>query len=268
VVNIPFFKHQDVELYYIKEGRGEPLVLISGLGSKNSWLFQIPYFRDRLTVITLHNRGVGRSSRPNYPYTMEMFVDDIKGLLDHLQIKEKIHLCGVSMGGMIALNFILKYPEMVKSLILCATTAHHDASNVVESQKIMKDSTLEQKFKVRIAALYSRPFRKRLKSDIETYEKLKNSFMVDPTNLQNWINQGAAISGHNTKSRLQNIKQPTLILVGSEDRIILGTSHSELLHDKIPNSTFEIIDKTGHGFLAEESEKVNRIIWDFIRKLL
>ncbi len=64
-----------------------------------------------MMVIALHNRGTGKSSRPNYPYTMDMFVDDIKGLLDHLEIKNKIHLAGISMGGMIAQNFVLKYPE-------------------------------------------------------------------------------------------------------------------------------------------------------------
>ena len=99
MIKIPFFKYNDVELFYTKEGKGEPLVLISGLGSKMSWAFQIPFFKEKMMVISPHNRGVGKSSRPNYPYTMDMFVDDIKNLLEHLNIKEKIHLCGISMGG-------------------------------------------------------------------------------------------------------------------------------------------------------------------------
>ncbi|MHA1457069.1 MAG: alpha/beta fold hydrolase [Promethearchaeota archaeon] len=216
--------------------------------------------------IALHNRGVGKSSRPNYPYTMTMYIDDIKALLDHLKIKEKVHLCGISMGGMIAQNYVLKYPETVKTLILCATTAYHEeVSNVVNSQKDLENSTLEQKFKVRVAALYSRPFRKKLKTDVQLYEILKNNFMEDPTRLQDYINQGAAVSDHDTRDRLSEITQPTLILVGREDRIILGLHHSELLHEKIPNSTLEIIEKTGHGFVAEESDKVNKLIMDFIR---
>ena len=260
-----YFNHDGLDLYYITEGEGEPLVLISGLGSKNSWSFQIPYFSKRMRVIALHNRGVGKSSRPNYPYTMTMYIDDIKALLDHLEIKEKVHLCGSSMGGMIAQNYVLKYPETVKTLILCATTAYHEeVSNVVNSQKDLENSTLEQKFKVRVAALYSRPFRKNLKTDVQLYEILKNNFMEDPTRLQDYVNQGAAVSDHDTRDRLSEITQPTLILVGREDKIILGLHHSELLHEKIPNSTLEIIEKTGHGFVSEKPEKVNKLIMGFI----
>ncbi|MBY9004916.1 MAG: alpha/beta hydrolase [Candidatus Lokiarchaeota archaeon] len=262
-----YFKHDGLEFYYIVEGKGEPLVLISGLGSKNSWEFQIPYFSKTMRIITLHNRGVGKSSRPDYPYTMTMYIDDIKALLDHLEIKEKVNICGISMGGMIAQQFVLKYPEIVKKLILCATTAYHgEASSVINSQKEMANSTLEQKFKVRVAALYSRPFRKKLKTDVQTYEILKNNFMEDPTRPQDFINQGAAVRDHDTRDQLSKISQPTLILVGNEDRIILGLHHSELLNDKIPNSTLKIIEKTGHGFIVEEADTVNELIRDFINE--
>ncbi|TKJ23022.1 MAG: hypothetical protein CEE43_04715 [Promethearchaeota archaeon Loki_b32] len=91
--------YDDVELYYIKEGEGQPLVLISGLGSKMSWIFQIPFFKEKMMVIAPHNRGVGKSSRPNYLYTMGMYLRDIKELFEHLNLREKIHLCGLSMGG-------------------------------------------------------------------------------------------------------------------------------------------------------------------------
>jgi 3-oxoadipate enol-lactonase len=247
------------------EGEGPPLVLISGLGSKNSWVFQIPFFSTRMKVIVPHNRGVGRSSRPNYSYTMEMYVEDIKALLDHLNIREKIHLCGISMGGMIIQHFTLKYPDRVQTLILCATSPfYEEGSNVVESQKQMENSTYEQKFNVRLAALYSRPFRKQLKTDLKKYNILRKEFMEDPTELKDYINQGAAIKNHDTRERLNEISQPTLILVGNEDRIILGLHHSELLNERIPNSILRVINNTGHGFVAEEHEKVNKIIYNFI----
>ena len=263
---MPYFKREDIELYYEIEGNGPPLVLISGLGSKNSWPFQIPFLKDKMKVIMLHNRGVGKSSRPNYPYSMDMYVEDINGLLNHLEIKERVHLCGISMGGMIVQHFILKYPERVKSLILCATSAYPEGvSNVIESQKLMEGSSYEQKFAVRVAALYSRPFRKRLKNDSETYEVLRREFIEDPTELKDYINQDAAIQDHDTRERLHEITQPTLILVGNEDRIILGLHHSELVHEKIPNSTFRIIENTGHGFVTEQPRKVNEIIYEFIK---
>ncbi len=268
MLNIPVFSHDGIETFYVKEGSGAPLVLVSGLGSAISWTFQIPFFKERMMVIVPHNRGVGKSSRPNYPYTMDMFVDDIKALLEHLNINEKIHLCGTSMGGMIALNFVLKYSETVKSLILCATSAKHDSHTLIEAQKMMDTMTLEEKFKTRMISLYSLPFRKTLRKRKDILERLKKEFMEDPTTLQDYINQNAAIINHDTTQRLREIKQPTLILLGDDDRIILGLEHSKFLHDNIPNSTLNIIEKTGHGFNAEKPEEVNELIWNFIQKHL
>ena len=268
MIKIPFFKHNDVELFYIKEGEGEPLVLLSGLGSKMSWMFQIPFFKEKMMVIAPHNRGTGKSSRPNYPYKMEMFVEDLKQLLDHLGLKQ-LHLCGLSMGGMIALNFILKYPQMVKTLILCATFAKsntHSSESIIEAQKLMEKFDIEHKFKVRAAVLYSRSFRKKLRQDKELNDILKREFIENPTTLQDWINQGAAVSDHDTEDKLHTIKQPTLILLGDDDHIMPTLNFSQTLHDKIPNSQLEIIKNTGHRFNYEKPELVNNIIWKFIKQ--
>jgi len=234
-----------------------------------SWIFQIPFFKERMMVIAPHNRGVGKSSRPNYPYTMDMYLKDIKELLEHLNIKEKIHLCGLSMGGMIALNYVLSYPNTVKTLILCATTSYNPESSVkavIESQQLMENFDLEQKLKVRIAALYSRSFQKKLRFDKGLYEKIRNNFMEDPTTLQDWINQGAAVKNHDTRDSLHKIKKPTLILVGDEDKIFVGLEHSKLLHEKIPNSKLKIFKNVGHRFVDEIPEKVNKVIWEFIQE--
>lgn len=268
MIKIPFFKHNDVELYYIKEGKGEPLVLINGLGTKMNWSFQIPFFKEKMMVISPHNRGVGKSSRPNYPYTMDMFVDDIKNLLEHLNIKQKIHLCGISMGGMIAQYYALKYPNSVKSLVLCSTSANYSPKSLIESQELMQNFSPEQKFKTRVAALFSRPFKKILRQDKALYKRLEKEFMEDPTTLQDYVNQGAAITGHDTTNDLDKIKQPTLILLGDDDRIIPTLEHSKLLHEKIPNSKLEIISNTGHGFNAEKAEEVNNLLWNFINEHL
>lgn len=268
---MPVFKYDDIELYYIKEGEGEPLVFLSGLGSKMSWNYQIPFFKQKMMVIAPHNRGAGKSSRPNYPYTMDMFVEDLKQLLDYLGIRQNIHLCGLSMGGMIAQNFILKYPQMIKTLILCATFARNgteSSNSIIEAQRLMEDFDLEHKFKVRAAALYSRPFRKKMKQDKELFETIKHDFMEDPITLQDWINQGAAVSEHNTEARLHTIKQPTLILLGDDDHIMPTLKFSKTLNEKIPNSKLGIIKDVGHRFTDEKPELVNNMIWNFIKEYI
>jgi pimeloyl-ACP methyl ester carboxylesterase len=122
-LTIPTLTFDNININYILEGKGEPLILVHGFGTKlEGWHFQIEFFKKEMKVIALDNRGVGKSSRPNYPYTMDMFVEDINKLLKHLKIDEPIHLCGISMGGMIVQHFALRYPEKLKTLILCATS--------------------------------------------------------------------------------------------------------------------------------------------------
>ena len=266
---MPLFKFEDVEINYVKRGRGEPLVLIQGLGQKiSSWILQMPYFRRKMMIIALDNRGVGDSSRPNYPYTMDMFVDEIKGLLDFLNIHDKIHLMGISMGGMIAQNFVLKYPEMVKTLILLATSAYLDPNPYLEQAKfIIENLDLEKGFQKKLDSMFSKSFIKQLKEDKILYDALKNKMMLEnPTRLQDYINRAAAISGHDTRNSLHNIKQPTLIMVGIEDQII-PFEHSKFLHEKIPNSILQEFPGFGHGsLLVEDAEKINDLIWNFIKE--
>ena len=108
-----------------------PLVLVSGSFTKlQSWNYQIDFFKDKMMVIAFDKRGEGKSSRSDYHYTMEMFVEDLKNLLDHLDIKEGMHLCGSSMGAMIAQKFALKYPAMVKTLILCGTFSYYPSKTI------------------------------------------------------------------------------------------------------------------------------------------
>jgi pimeloyl-ACP methyl ester carboxylesterase len=267
---MPIFKHNDIEINYIKRGKGEPLVLVQGLGQNLSgWTLQISFFKKHMNVIALDNRGVGKSSRPNYPYTMDMFVDDIKKLLDHLNIQEKIHLCGVSMGGMIAQNFVIKYPDIVKTVILCATAACHDPTSFIDEIKQSENLEDEERFLVSLNQLFSNSFIEKLKKNKAFYENLKYTMMFeDPVSLQDNINQASAIEKtHNTRESLHKIKQPTLIIAATEDKVI-PIEESKFLNEKIPNSRLEVLKGLGHGFIVEESDKVNDLMWNFLKENL
>jgi pimeloyl-ACP methyl ester carboxylesterase len=229
-----------------------------------SWQFQVPFFKERMRVIAPHNRGTGKSSRPNYPYTMDMFMEDINNLLDYLQIKSKVHLAGISMGGMISQNYVLKYPDKVRSLILAATSPKFDPEPLIVQVKLNPDP--EERFKGRLPLLYSRTFRKKLKEDKELFETIRNSVMEDQTEVEDYINQAAAIREHDTIDSLPQIKIPTLIMVGTKDRLLPLSPHSEILHDKIPTSQLEKFEGLGHGFVSEGADKVNKLMWEFIKE--
>ncbi|GAG71998.1 unnamed protein product, partial [marine sediment metagenome] len=90
----------DIKLFYEIIGEGYPVILVHGFGgNRTEWFVQVPPLSEKFKVIIFDNRGSGKSDRPNIPYTMEMFADDIAGLLDYLNI-DKAHIIGVSLGGM------------------------------------------------------------------------------------------------------------------------------------------------------------------------
>lgn len=245
--------------------------MFQGLGqSIGSWTFQIPFFKRRMTIIALDNRGIGESSRPNYPYTMDMFLDETIALLEHLQVEDQLHVIGISMGGMIAQQFALKYPKKVKTLVLLATAAYMNPKPLIEKYRyFQEDLSLDEAFKERIQLMFSQDFITKIQQDEKLFETLKKKLLLEnPPRMQDYINRGAAVAEHDTRDSLHKITQPTLILTGSEDKLI-SLKESKFLHEKIPNSKLEIIEGYGHGsLLIEDFERINNVIWDFIQENL
>ena len=273
VILIPIFKQKDIEINYIMEGVGEPLVLVHGFGTKlQGWHFQIEFFKNLMKVIALDNRGVGKSSRPNYSYSMDMFVEDIHNLLVHLGIDQKINLCGISMGGMIAQHYALKYPNELKTLILCATSEKlgKGAHKIIDGLREMDNLSLEEKMFIMFPYIISRKFEKKLREDKQLLDSIKEDIVFitpckNPTEIKDYENQSAAVENHDTSDLLVKIKTPTLILGGNKDRLI-PIFHQQTLHEKIPNSKLEIIKGCGHAFTIEDPNQVNELIWDFIKQ--
>jgi pimeloyl-ACP methyl ester carboxylesterase len=94
---------------------------------KNRWTAGVYFFKKYYKIVTFDNRGVGESDKPAGPYTTKMMADDTVGLMDHLGIK-KANILGVSMGGMIALEIAINYPEKVSKLVLGCTFACDDGA--------------------------------------------------------------------------------------------------------------------------------------------
>jgi len=273
VFRIPTFEHKDIKINYFKKGKGEILLMIPGFGQPyGSWALQISYFRRKMMVLSIDNRGAGESSKPDYPYTMDMFTNDIHALLNYLNIETQIHLVGHSMGGMIAQSFVLKYPEIVKTLtILAAPTYIDDSFNQVTEQleASMQDPDLEARFKKMSELSYSESFIKRITQNKSLYDIILDQFIEQSTTLtiKDYINQKAAMSGFDTRELLHKISQPTLIMHGTDDKMV-PIEHSKILNEKIPNSRLELFEGLGHSFTIEDPLKVNNLIWNFIQQHL
>src|SRR4030042_6341962 len=120
---MPIATANGIQINYKVEGQGDPLVMIMGLGSpRGGWSSQAPFFKKYFQVVIFDNRGVGKSEKPEGPYSTRMMADDAIKLMDHLGIK-KARVLGASMGGMIAQELAINYPERVSKLVLACTFA-------------------------------------------------------------------------------------------------------------------------------------------------
>jgi pimeloyl-ACP methyl ester carboxylesterase len=121
---MPTVHVNDIDMYYEIHGAGEPLLMIQGLGFEISSMVNEPAkaryldkFTDRYQVVLFDYRGVGRTDKPDIPYTIDMIADDTVVLMDVLGI-QRAHIMGTSMGSQIAQTIAAKYPDRVRSLIL------------------------------------------------------------------------------------------------------------------------------------------------------
>jgi len=267
-----------ISICYEIKGKGKPIILLHGWGaSKDSWFVQVGALSKYFKVIIFDNRGAGKSSRPNYPYTMDMYADDIKGLLDFLNI-EKTHLLGESLGGMIALNFILKYPERVNKFILINSwpgfpneqgPEMYSQGKIAYREELKKDPL--NAFLKSAKASYSRQFFKMMQEnpkkkffDLWSVEDLIKIDLANPLSPKDNINAANAVKGHNVTDRLHEIKSKTLLICGEKDRIAT-LSVQRKIHEQIPNSIFKVIKDARHGVSKEKAPEVNKTIINFLK---
>jgi len=265
---MPMANVGDINVYYEVHGEGEPLLLIMGLGSDmTSWIFQIQEFSKKYRVIVFDNRGVGRTDAPDTPYSTELMADDTAGLLHALDI-DRAHILGLSMGGFIAQELALKYPQRVKSLILATTAAvprswatHVLGTMLRLNQEGVNRQTLTT---LRLSWLFTDKFfdnPELVRTVIDTM--LANPY---PQPVHAYARQFDAATEHDTRDRIGKITAPTLVLVGKED-ILLPIQMSEELAAGIPNAELVVLEGGGHGFLVEIAGKFNRAVLDFLENV-
>ncbi|MFX1391447.1 MAG: alpha/beta fold hydrolase [Promethearchaeota archaeon] len=273
---MPFFTSNDVDINYIDVGSGEPLVFVCGTFTKlESWNYQIKFFKEKMRVIAFDNRGTGRSSRPDYLYSMQMLVEDLKNLLEHLDLNNGVHLCGSSMGAMISEKFTLDYPVYVKTLILCAPSAYYPSNTYEQNVKVfktLKGLELMERIEFFFPLIYSRTFKKRLEEEEELYDLIANDMnfcaqIINPPEYKDYVNQNEALKDFDVRDLLKKINQPTLILSGTRDKMSIP-GEIEDIHKQIPNSILKTIPGKGHALNIEAPEETNTFIWNFLNKYL
>jgi pimeloyl-ACP methyl ester carboxylesterase len=254
-----------IHLFYDVQGVGEALVLIAGFDCDNSyWSRVMPALVSKYQVIRLDNRGVGQSSTPDSPYTIQQMAEDVLSLLDYLGIS-KAHIAGHSMGGQIAQELALAHPEKVKSLILLSSWTKGDAkfNALIEMfGDLAKDLDGIIYQKVLLPWAYTEKFYS--SGEIAEIIKFIEQYPFLPTS-RGLYYQSRAIICNDTSNRISNISRPTLVVVGKED-ILTPVEFSSLLADGIPNAELVVLEHGGHGFLIESADAVMKVMLNFLEK--
>ena len=257
---MPKEKVKDIEMYYEITGEGEYLLLIHGLGSSTrDWEEQVPIFSQKYQVITLDLRGHGKTDKPKGPYSMRMFAEDIAELLKKLEIKS-IHILGISLGGGIAFQFAVDYPELVKSLIIV-----NAAIEIPLDSFKMKLEAFKRIFIVKLVGmkkmgkvLAPRLFIKTEQEDLR--EKLIERWAENDKKA--YLSAMRALIGWSVRDQLDKVKFPTLIIGSDED--YAPTSVKEEYTALLSDAKFIEIKDARHAVPIEKPKEFNEIVMKFL----
>lgn len=192
---MPTVKVNDINMYYEIYGEGEPLMILWGMSGEMPWLIEqlSAGANKKYKVITFDCRGMGRTDKPDVPYSLETMAGDTVGLMDAIGI-ERAHFLAISMGSRIALAVAAKHPEKVKSLVL----------NVAAARALVKEDPQTALSYERLRAAFTQP------------AILAASGKYPPT-VKSFLRLFEALKEFDGRGLLGDIKAPTLIVNGTKD---------------------------------------------------
>ena len=226
----------DITLHYQEKGKGMPLILLHGNGEDGTYfVHQIAYFSKQYRVIAVDTRGHGKTPRGTAPFTIEQFADDLYDFMEMMEIPEAVIL-GFSDGANIAMEFVMKYPEQVKALIL-------NGGNL--NPKGVKRGT---QIPIEIGYQITKRFASKLPDAKKNMELL--GLMVNEPNMK--------------PEELAKITVPTLVICGTKDMI--KESHTKEIAANIPDSKLKIIN--GNHFIANKCpDEFNQAVDEFLKNM-
>ena len=244
--------------YRLTNGSGKArVVLIHSLAMDASfWDRVIPLLQDNVDILTYDCRGHGKSDKPDGPYTVDLFADDLSDLLDRVGWRSAV-VCGASMGGSVAIAFAAAYADRVNALGLFDTTCWYGADAPAQwterAQKAV-DEGLKSLVGFQKTRWFSDSFREK-NSDI--VDRAIEVFLAN--DVRCYADTCRMLGAADKRDALKNFRMPCAILVGSED-YATPVEMARVLHDGIAGSSLEVIENARHLTPLEVPQAVVRQI--------
>ena len=255
-----------IEIGYDDVGAGDPVVFLHGFPHhRGLWAPQLAALLGHARCIAPDLRGFGETTAAE-PYSMDRYADDLACLLDALRI-EKVVVCGLSMGGYVALAFWRRHRGRVRALILADTKAGADSEEGRRKREEMialaRDRGSAAVADSMINGMVGKSTREKVPEIADSVHRMLESAPVDGV-------VGALramMSRPDSTPTLDTIDVPTLILVGEED-VLTPPKEAELLHRGIRGSRLEVISGAGHVSNLERPAAVNHVIGEFLASVV
>lgn len=261
---MPVSKVNGINIYYEIHGEGEPVIFGNGVFSNTlGWVNQLPIFSKEYQVILYDMRGQGQSDKPEGPYSFDIHAEDQKALLEDLGFSI-VHHVGISYGGELGLVFALKYPDMLKSLVVCSAVSFvgpllYGMCQLWRSACMLEDP--EMFYHATVPLNFGETF---IQENTAILEQAKLRYaQLDYSPLVRLIDAFLML---NITDQLPRINIPTCVIAGEKDILKPAYPYSKLIHDKIPNSEMVIVQDSGHAVTFEKPEEFNSIALGFLRK--
>jgi pimeloyl-ACP methyl ester carboxylesterase len=258
---VPAAELDGLALYYEERGSGRPMLLVPGIPAiASDWAPLAERLGESRRVIAYDNRGSGRSTVTPGPYTAALLAADAVALLDHLGI-ERADVFGMSLGGMIAQEMALGWPERVDRLVLGCTHCGVDHAAPMPRATGRAFAMETDDWEERMQALA--PFAFARGADAGLVERFVAKKARDVQDAEGYRAQISAALSHDSWERLPRIACPTLILTGDDDQVIPAPS-SDVLHECIPDSVLYVVAGAGHLFFLERMDETVRALDKFV----
>jgi len=260
---LAFAEHDGIRIFWRESGEGAPLLLIMGLGYPSEmWHNVEETLSQRFRVIVFDNRGIGRSESSPGPHLIPDLAADAAAVLDAAGV-QSAHVFGMSLGGFIAQEFVLQYPERTRALVLGCTAFGGErvvpaAPEVLETLAARAHMPAEEGIRVMIPYIYdaSTP-RERIEADmairLRTYPS-PETYLAQIEGAGQW----------SSFDRLPDIQAPTLVIHGSHDQLI-PPENGALVANRIPGAVLQKMENASHMFITDRPEESARLVTVFLR---
>jgi 3-oxoadipate enol-lactonase len=256
-----FVSNEEVKIHYAITGEGTPVLLVMGLGMASSgWWRTVRVLSRNLQVLTLDNRGAGLSDAPVGPYTIATMARDAIAVLDAARV-ERAHVYGISLGGMVAEELALSYPERVRRLVLGATSAGGSAATPPDELTLAflerrAAMPFEEGVWASVPYLYGDATRRRHGGRIAADIAQRLRSRIEP---EAYRAQLAAAWAHDAAERVAQISAPTLVVHGDADRMV-PAGNGRRLAELVPGAELQLWTGAGHLYTTDEPEADRQIL--------